>query len=75
MKEKKKIKGRIMKKTRIPRSNIILRNIISKKRPKKILQQKVLPGSKVKNIVTINVKMSWHKKENCSMISTKKNYL
>ena len=50
MKEKKTIKSRIMKKTRIPRSNI-LRNIISKKRTKKILQQKVLPGSESKKIL------------------------
>ena len=75
MKEKKMIKGRIMKKTRIPRSNI-LRNIISKKRTKKKITTKSTTGFReLKKFVTINVKMSWHKKENCSMISTKKNYL
>ena len=43
MKEKKMIKGRITKKTRIPRSNI-LRNIISKKRTKKNITTKSTTG-------------------------------
>ena len=43
----KKIKGRIMKKTRIPRRNI-LRNIISKKRTKKNITIKSTTGFRVK---------------------------
>ena len=43
MKEKKKIKGRIMKKTGIPRRNI-LRNIISKKITKNNITTKSTTG-------------------------------
>ena len=50
--------------------------IISKKKNQKKITTKSTTGFReLKKFVTINVKMSWHKKENCSMISTKKNYL
>ena len=38
------------------------------------IQQEVIPGLESKNVknVIINVKMSWHNNDNCSMVSTKK---
>ena len=76
---KKLIKGKIMKKTRIPRINI-LRNIYiiisKKKKKKKKSQKKVLPGSESKTFCDDKCKDELAlKKNNCSMISTKKNYL
>ena len=59
--EKKVIKGRIMK-TRIPRTNIV-RNIISKK------------VQRVKKVCDDKCKDELAQNNNCSMISTKKNYL